>query len=171
VAKLGLKTPLDRRGSACSCFCTKNQPHRPIIMPFRDIFHFCIDLCFWIFGAAGNRRFWVVSAAPGVGRPLLLRITADQSSKTQLAPEAFFRITADKTSNTRFYKRQKHSFHLSHSFELQRRLPSNYRRPTRHKHSFHLRHPSNYSSTLPSNYSRQNFKNTVFTSGRLRFTV
>ena len=28
--------PLDRRGSPCSSTCTKNQPRRPILSPFRD---------------------------------------------------------------------------------------------------------------------------------------
>ncbi len=34
-AKLGPKTPLERRGSSCSASCTKNQPRRPILRPFR----------------------------------------------------------------------------------------------------------------------------------------
>jgi hypothetical protein len=34
-AKLGPKTPLERRGSSCSAGCTKNQPGRPILRPFR----------------------------------------------------------------------------------------------------------------------------------------
>ncbi len=34
-AKLGPKTPLERRGSSCSAGCTKNQPRRPILRPFR----------------------------------------------------------------------------------------------------------------------------------------
>ncbi len=34
-AKLGPKTPLERRGSSCSAGCTKNQPPRPILRPFR----------------------------------------------------------------------------------------------------------------------------------------
>jgi hypothetical protein len=34
-AKLGPKAPLDRRGSSCSAGCTKNQPGRPILKPFR----------------------------------------------------------------------------------------------------------------------------------------
>ena len=34
-AKLGPKTPLDRRGSSCSAGCTKNQPRRPILRQFR----------------------------------------------------------------------------------------------------------------------------------------
>jgi hypothetical protein len=33
--KLGPKTPLERRGSSCSAGCTKNQPPRPILRPFR----------------------------------------------------------------------------------------------------------------------------------------
>ncbi len=35
-AKLGPKTPLDRRGSSCSAGCTKNQPRRPILRPILD---------------------------------------------------------------------------------------------------------------------------------------
>ncbi len=34
-AKLGPKTPLERRGSSCSAGCSKNQPPRPILRPFR----------------------------------------------------------------------------------------------------------------------------------------
>jgi hypothetical protein len=34
-AKLGPKTFLERRVSSCSADCTKHQPGRPIIMPFR----------------------------------------------------------------------------------------------------------------------------------------
>ncbi len=34
-AKLAPKTPLERRGSSCSAGCTKNQPRRPILRPFR----------------------------------------------------------------------------------------------------------------------------------------
>ncbi len=34
-AKLGPKTPLERRGSSCSAGCTKNLPPRPILRPFR----------------------------------------------------------------------------------------------------------------------------------------
>ncbi len=34
-AKLGPKTPLERRGSSCSAGCTKNQPRRPIVRTFR----------------------------------------------------------------------------------------------------------------------------------------
>ncbi len=34
-AKLGPKTPLKRRGSSCSAGCSKNQPRRPILRPFR----------------------------------------------------------------------------------------------------------------------------------------
>ncbi len=34
-AKVGPKTPLERRGSSCSAGCTKNQPRRPILRPFR----------------------------------------------------------------------------------------------------------------------------------------
>ncbi len=34
-AKLGPKTPLERRGSSCSAGWTKNQPRRPILKPFR----------------------------------------------------------------------------------------------------------------------------------------
>ena len=34
-AKLGPKTSLERRGSSCSADCTKNQPPRPILIPFR----------------------------------------------------------------------------------------------------------------------------------------
>ncbi len=34
-AKLGPKTHLDRRGSSCSAGCTKNDPGRPILRPFR----------------------------------------------------------------------------------------------------------------------------------------
>ena len=33
-AKLGPKTPLERRGSSCSAGCSKNQPRRPILRPF-----------------------------------------------------------------------------------------------------------------------------------------
>ncbi len=41
-AKLGPTTPLERRGSSCSAGCTKNQPRRPILRPFR-----------------GNSEFWI----------------------------------------------------------------------------------------------------------------
>ncbi len=34
-AKLGPQTPLERRGSSCSAGCTKNQPGRPSLRPFR----------------------------------------------------------------------------------------------------------------------------------------
>ena len=34
-AKLGPKTPLERRGSSCSAGCTRNQPRRPILRPCR----------------------------------------------------------------------------------------------------------------------------------------
>ncbi len=34
-AKLGPKTPLERRRSSCSAGCTKNQPRRPILRPSR----------------------------------------------------------------------------------------------------------------------------------------
>ncbi len=34
-AKLGPQTPLERRGSSCRAGCTKNQPRRPILRPFR----------------------------------------------------------------------------------------------------------------------------------------
>ena len=34
-AKLGPKTPLERRGSSCSAGCSTNQPPRPILRPFR----------------------------------------------------------------------------------------------------------------------------------------
>ncbi len=34
-AKLGPRTSLERRGSSCSAGCTKNQPPRPILRPFR----------------------------------------------------------------------------------------------------------------------------------------
>ena len=36
-AKLGPKTPLERRGSSCSAGCTKNQLRRPILRPFRGL--------------------------------------------------------------------------------------------------------------------------------------
>ncbi len=34
-AKLGPKTPPERRGSSCSAGCSTNQPRRPILRPFR----------------------------------------------------------------------------------------------------------------------------------------
>ncbi len=36
-AKLGPKTPLERRGSSCSAGRTKNQPRRPVPRPFRRL--------------------------------------------------------------------------------------------------------------------------------------
>ena len=36
-AKLGPKTPLERRGSSCSAGCTKHQPRRQILRPFRGL--------------------------------------------------------------------------------------------------------------------------------------
>jgi hypothetical protein len=37
------RTPLERRGSSCSAGCTKNQPRRPIIRPFRGTKKFRSD--------------------------------------------------------------------------------------------------------------------------------
>ncbi len=42
-AKLGPKTPLERRGSSCSAGCTKNQPPRPILRAFRGNSEFGIQ--------------------------------------------------------------------------------------------------------------------------------
>jgi hypothetical protein len=44
-SKLGPETPQtpDRRGSSCSAGCTKNQPGRPIIRPFRGTNKFLPD--------------------------------------------------------------------------------------------------------------------------------
>ncbi len=43
-AKLGPQTPLDRRGSSCSAGCTKNQPGRPILRPFRGARPDCLQV-------------------------------------------------------------------------------------------------------------------------------
>ncbi len=42
-AKRGPETSLERRGSSCSTGCTKNQPGRPILKPFRGAKQFRPD--------------------------------------------------------------------------------------------------------------------------------
>ena len=40
----GRETPLNGSGSSCNFFSVENQPRRPIITPFRGLFHFLLLL-------------------------------------------------------------------------------------------------------------------------------
>ncbi len=57
-AKLGPKTPLERRGSSCSAGCTKNQPGRPMLRPLRDAKKFWPD-CLQVPRICPSTKNWV----------------------------------------------------------------------------------------------------------------